>query len=370
MVKNSVTASRCVVDDLMLVDGAGHVYSKRTRPDMNASAKRSVQRSWTRSSRVRAGLVSLALAGGFLVVQAPTVNAAALTTVNWSVSNNQVAATNVTYSYSFKTATAGTIKTITFAVSGAGLAGAPAIAKSYGIGAGTVARAGQTITYTVTSAVAVSAGIPIYIEFSGLTNGSPAGAYTTSITTQTAVPATIDGPTASNAVNLAASNTAVTVTIAKSATFTVDTTAFTLAMDPSLPALADQSQTVNLTVLTNANSGYTLTVADLAAGLQSSSTGNPIIAKVSAGKATSVTWPGADKFGYTVTGTGATIDAAFTGSKYAGYVGAGEQVASRPGPTGGVADTISIVNRVAIDYAAATGDYTDTITYTMTPNYT
>ena len=45
--------------------------------------------------------------------------------MSWSVSNNQVAATNVSYSYSFKTTTAGTIKTITFAVSGAGLGGTP-----------------------------------------------------------------------------------------------------------------------------------------------------------------------------------------------------------------------------------------------------
>ena len=43
------------------------------------------------------------------------------TNMSWTVSNNQVAATNVSYAYSFKTATAGTIKTITFAVSGAGL---------------------------------------------------------------------------------------------------------------------------------------------------------------------------------------------------------------------------------------------------------
>ena len=56
--------------------------------------------------------------------------------MSWSVSNNQVGATAVTYSYSFKTATAGTIKTITFAVSGAGLAGTPAINRNYGIGAG------------------------------------------------------------------------------------------------------------------------------------------------------------------------------------------------------------------------------------------
>jgi hypothetical protein len=309
------------------------------------------------------------LACGVVATRTPTANAAPLTTVNWSVSNNQSGATAVTYSLSFKTATTGTIKTISWVVSGAGLAGTPSIAKSFGIGAGTVARAGQTITYTVTTGVAVSRGIPIYVELSGLTNPA-VGIYTTNVTTSTATPTVIDGPTTSNAITLAAGNTASTVTIAKSATFTVDTTDFTLVMDPSLPELADQSQVVNLTVRTNANSGYTLTVADLATGLQSASTGNPIIADVSAGKATSLLWPGANKFGYTVSGTGATIDAAFAGEKYSGYASTGEQIASRPGPTGGTADTIVIVNRVAIDYSAATGDYADSITYTMTPNYT
>src|SRR6476659_4517501 len=274
-----------------------------------------------RWGKTRAGVCAVALVLAAAVVsiaQATPAGAAALTNVSWSVSNNQVSATNVTYAYSFKTATTGTIKTITFLVSGAGLAGAPAIAKNYGIGAGTVARAGQTITYTVTSAVSVSTGIPIYIEFSGLTNTSTAGSYTTTITTQTSAPATIDTAT-SPAVTLAANNTAVLVTVAKSLTFTIDTTAFEPDLDPSLPALADQTQTVGLTVQTNANSGYTLSVADNAAGLQSASTGNPTIADVSAGKASSVTWPGAAKFGYTVTGTGATIDSAFTGSKYSGY---------------------------------------------------
>src|SRR5439155_278253 len=169
--------------------------------------------------------------------------------------------------------------------------GPPAIVKTYGIPAGTVARSGQTITYTVTSAVSVAASVPIYIELSGLTNGTPAGGYTTSVTTQTSAPATIDGPTTSNTVTLAANNTAVTVTLDKSLTFTLDTTAFTLAMDPSLPALADQSQNVGLTIQTNANSGYTLTVADSGTGLQSAGAGNPTIADVSSGKATSVTWP-------------------------------------------------------------------------------
>jgi hypothetical protein len=323
-----------------------------------------------RQHRGTALFAAFALVAGLLVMLAPAAGAAALTNINWSVSNNQAGATAVNYSYAFKTATTGTIKTITFAVSGAGLAGAPAIVRNYGIPAGSVGIAGQTITYTVTTPVSVSANIPIYLEFSGLTN--PAlGTYTTSITTQTAVPATIDGPTVSNTVTMAATSTAVSVAIAKSLTFTIDTTAFTLAMDPSLAALADQSQTVNLTVQTNAHSGYTLNVNDLATGLQSAATGNPTVAKVSTGKATSVVWPGSPNWGYTVTGTGATIDPQFSGSKYAGYVsGAGEQVASRATATGGTADTIAVADRVAIDFSVPSTVFTDTITYTATPNYT
>ncbi len=312
-------------------------------------------------------LAALAAVGAFAFSAAPA-NAAALTKMSWSVSNNQVGATNVKYSYAFSTATAGTIKTITFVVSGSGLAGTPTISRNYGIGAGTVARAGQTITYTVTTAVAVAAGIPIYLEFSGLTNSATAASYTTAITTQTAVPATIDTGTPA-AVTLAANNTAVTVAIDQSLTFTIDKTAFELDLDPSLPALADQTSAVGLTVQTNANSGYTLSVGDSATGLQSSSTGNPVIAKVSAGKATSATWPGAGFWGYTVTGTGATVDPAFSGARYAGYAAAGEQIASRATSTGGTADTITLTNRVAIDFTAAAGIYSDVLTYTVTPNY-
>ena len=83
------------------------------------------------------------LAACLLALWASPAKAAALTNTSWTVSNNQVSATGVSYSYSFKTATAGTIKTITFAVSGAGLGGAPTITRAYGIGAGTVARVGR-----------------------------------------------------------------------------------------------------------------------------------------------------------------------------------------------------------------------------------
>jgi hypothetical protein len=331
--------------------------------------------------RVRRQALSLVTAlmmmGGFVVVTSTNALAAGtLTNLSWATSNNQAAATAVNYSYSFKTATAGTIKTISFTVSGAGLAGAPAIVVAYGVGAGTVARAGQVITYTVTAAVAVSAGIPIFIELSGLTNPA-AGSYTTAIATNTAAPAVIDSGT-TPAVVFAASNTAKTIVVAQSLTFTLDTTAFTLNMDPSLPALADQSYTSNITILTNANSGYTLTVSDNTTGLQSSSAGNPTIPQVSTSMATAVAWPAAPvtAAGYTVTGTGVgdagfSVNAAFVGgTKYGGYRNAGDVVASSTTATGATANTIAITDQTEIDYATASGTYTDTLTYTATPNYT
>jgi hypothetical protein len=316
------------------------------------------------------------LMAGLGVITTQSVLAAGLTNLSWAVSNNQAAATPTNYAYSFKTATTGTIKTVTFTVSGAGLAGAPAIVVAYGIGAGTVGRAGQVITYTVTAAVSVSAAIPIYIELSGLTNPA-AGSYTTAIATNTAVPAVIDNGT-TPAVVFAATNTSKTIVVAKSLTFTLDTTAFQLTMDPSLPALADQSYTSNITILTNANSGYTLTVSDLATGLQSASAGNPTIPQVSTSMATAVAWPAApvNVTGYTVTGTGVgdagfAVNAAFAGgTKYAGYRNAGDVVASSTTATGATANTCAITDQTAIDYATASGTYTDTITYTATPNYT
>ena len=317
--------------------------------------------------RRRAVVSTVVISAGALALVSPAA-AGTPTSMSWALSNNQAGAAGVTYSYSFTAATTGIIKFVTFAVSGSNLLGTPTVVANYGIPAGTVARSGQTITYTVTTPISVTAGTPIYLSFGANTNPTTAGTYSTVITTQTSTPTTIDTGTTPT-VTLAASNTAVVVSVAQSLSFTINKTAFELDMDPSLAGLADQTAAVALTVLTNANSGYTLAVADSATGLQSSSTGNPVIAAVSTGKATSVAWPGAPKWGYTVTGTGATIDAAFTGPKYAGYVSAGETIASHAGPTGGTADTITVTNRVAINYAVPSGVYSDTITYTVTPNY-
>lgn len=323
--------------------------------------------------RARIALVAIALMGATMLVASPA-GAAVLTNPSWSVSNSQVSATGVTYTFQFTTATAGTVGSVAMTVP-AGTAGTPAIASNYGVGAGSIALASNTLTYTVTSPASIAAGTPILISVSGLTNTSTAGDYTSTITTKdnaSPTPATIDSATTA-AVTFGANNTAVTAVVAKSLTFTNNTSSFTWLLDPSLAALSDLTKDVTLTVKTNAGAGYTVAVKN--SGLVS---GTYSIPAVSTGVATGVATAsfGANKYGYKVAVTaggssGAAAQSALaTSGNYVGYTtGAGETAVSASGPTGNTADSIVITNRVKIDYTTKAGTYADTITYIVTPSY-
>ena len=85
---------------------------------------------------------------------------------------------------------------------------------------------------------------------------------------------------------------------------TLDTTPLTLTRARLVPALVYQSYTSNIAVLTNANSGYTLTVFDNPTAFYNVSARNCTIPKVSASMSGAVAWPGAPagQTGYTVRG--------------------------------------------------------------------
>ncbi|MGH9110056.1 MAG: hypothetical protein ACRDY3_11440, partial [Acidimicrobiales bacterium] len=185
-----------------------------------------------------------------LAASAGTATAGALNPVSWSVSNNEVGTTGVTYTFAFKTATAGIIKKVTMTVP-AGTAGTPAMVANVGVGAGTIALASTTLTYTLTAAITVPAATTVELVVNGITNTSTAGTGKSTVTTEAATSVTIDSAT-SQTVSFATSNTVVTVSVAESTTFTNTLPAFHLYMDPSLPALATQTKTVPLTVKTNA----------------------------------------------------------------------------------------------------------------------
>lgn len=326
----------------------------------------------SRTVRAKLALVISAAVIAASAVLAGPASAATLTNPSWAVSNSQTGASSVTYTYQFTTATAGVVASVTMTVP-SGTAGSPAVAANYGIGAGSIALSGTTLTYTVTTAVSIAAGIPLYISVSGLTNTTTSGSYTSTITTQTSVPATIDSATTA-AVTFGGSNTAVTAVVAKSLTFTNDTASFSLQLDPSLAALSDQSKTVTLTVKTNAGGGYSLAVLDT--GLK---VGTYQIPAVSSGTSVGVASGsfGANKFGYAVAvtaggGSGLAAQGALaTSGTSVGYITAagGQNAAVATAPTGSAGDTIAITNRVKIDYSTPAGAFADTISYVVTPTY-
>jgi hypothetical protein len=313
-----------------------------------------------------AGLAILAL---LTFQQASPARAAALTGVGWSVSNSQISATNVTYSWQFTPASTATLSTITMTVP-VNTAGAPAIAANYGIGAGSVAMVGTTVTYTVTVPASISSGTPIYIELSGFTNTDTAADYTSDVATDDGSP--VDAGT-SPLVSFGANATAVTVVVSKSMTVTNDTAAFTLLMDPGVAALSDLNKDVTLHIKTNAGNGYTLNVK---AGLLTS--GGLTIAAISPGIGTGVATGSftPNTFGYMMSAaagnaSGVAVQGAGLSvpNDYVGYTVAGEDVAIATGPTGAAGDTMVLNNRVSINYDTPGGVYTATITYTVTPSY-
>jgi hypothetical protein len=128
---------------------------------------------------------------------------AALSLTRAAQTNNFVAS-KAYYDISFRTATAGAIKTITMDFPTGTSVGSALIVEAVGIGPGTLAASpGEVLTYTVTNAVNVPALTNIRIQISNINNPpTPSGSFTVSITTRNAANAIIDGPTATSAYNM------------------------------------------------------------------------------------------------------------------------------------------------------------------------
>lgn len=340
-------------------------------------------------TRRMAVVAVLALAATTMIGVSSASAAATLTNTTWSVSNNQASAPAVTYTFELTTGSAGTIGSVTATVP-TDTAGTVGLGTVYGLSAGTVSFVAGTaktstaaatlgvLTYTVTTPASVPAGTPLYIEFTGLTNTATTGPYTSTVTTLDSASATIDTGTSSS-VSIAGTSTAVTVQIPKSLTFTNDTPSFTLQMDPSVPALSDQTKAVTVTVMTNAGSGYTLTANDTGLTAPSATGTTPAttytIPAASTGTAVGVTSFAANTFGVSAALTGgvnslAALQGALAPSgDYVGYTTTGQALVVATKPTGGSADSLVLTNRLKIDYNTAAGTYTDSITYTAAPLY-
>jgi hypothetical protein len=329
----------------------------------------------SRTHRTAAGwltrsLVGLLLMAGLVGLTAVPASAATgtLTKISWSVNNSQTAKTGITYSYAFTTATAATLTAVTMTVP-SGTAGTPAVGTVYGLGAGTVALSGTTLTYTVTTPASVAASIPVYLSFTGLTNTATAGSYTSVITTDKSGPTAVDTGT-SGSVTFGSSSTAATVNVGQTLTFTNNNPAFSLDVDPTM-LNSNQTASVVLTVQTNASQGYTLSMSDT--GLSRTSP-SYTIPDVSTGPAVGVaTFPskGWGVSGILTTGgtDGATLASGLAGGDWVGYPSTPATFLSATGPTGTTADTLTLTDQVGVDYSVPDGTYTDTINYVATPTY-
>lgn len=117
------------------------------------------------------------------VVLATAAEAASLTSATWSVSASTTGATGVSYTYSFTTATASSLSSVSMTVP-SGTGGSPTVGavSPAALAGGTASLGGTTVTYSFTAAPVV-AGQAVSIQINGLTNTSTAGGYTSAITT-------------------------------------------------------------------------------------------------------------------------------------------------------------------------------------------
>jgi hypothetical protein len=336
-----------------------------------------------RAGRLAAGLIATAGVGvGAVGALAGTAGAAGtLTNVQVSVSNDTTGATGVTYSVNFTTATASTLTSVTISGFDSSLAGTPTVAECFGLNCSgaTASVSSGTITLTLSSQ-SVAANVPVLVELSGLTNQTVAGTDTLAVSTvdtSGSTSTTVD--TASTSLAFGQSTTAVTVAVPEALQFTNSApdiyvtpipnggvadaacgTGYSASTTPpgDVATSAAEPCPVVLSVLTNANGGYTLTA-------EASALTNTAHSGVTLPEGTPAS--GSNAFGI----VSATVTGGTAGATSGGYntTGSPTVLMSSSGPTGNTANTDSIQNGASVNYGQAAGTYTGTITYAVTPSY-
>ena len=140
---------------------------------------------------------------GSIIEQLRHVERVTLSLTRDSQTNNFVAS-KAYYDISFRTATAGVIKSIVMDFPAGTSVGSALIVEATGIGPGTLAAsAGEVLTYTVTNAVNVPALTNIRIQISNINNpATPSASFILTVQTRNPANAIIDGPTATSAYNI------------------------------------------------------------------------------------------------------------------------------------------------------------------------
>jgi hypothetical protein len=146
--------------------------------------------------------------GAFAIALATPANAAVIEQASWDVSNNQTATVGTTYTYQATVVSAAIIGSITIALPDAP-ALPPTLGPIFGIGAGSLTTSNNMLVYTVQKPVIVPAGTILYLQFSGITNTTRQGWFSSIITTISAGPKPIivDAGQTSNVAFLTHNNT-------------------------------------------------------------------------------------------------------------------------------------------------------------------
>lgn len=123
--------------------------------------------------------------GAFALALALPANAEVIDQASWQVSNDQTSIAGVTYTYDATVASAAVVGSITIALPNAPTI-LPTLGPIFGIGAGTLSTVNNMIVYTVTKPAIVAAGTNVYLQFSGITNTSRQGWFSSIVTTMSA----------------------------------------------------------------------------------------------------------------------------------------------------------------------------------------
>ena len=343
-----------------------------------------LERNPRKTSRTVAAMAMVAaLTGGAVALtSSPAFAAGTLSGVNLSVSNNAASLGGVTntatYTWNFTTATTGTLTSLSFTVPSGTTGSSLTVGTTYGLGACTVGAAtlaATTVTVALTTCGSIAASTPVSVPISGFTNSTTTtGAFSSVASTYTGSSVLNDSGTAGS-VNFASNQTAVTVVVPNSLTFTNSATAVSLLAVPGTVATASP---VVLGVSTNARNGYTLSGCVTAGNILTGATSGATIASASNTAVAALPTSGSTSAlgaQATLTGTGASLQATWagtTGSNYLGYAATcgttgAEKISSNTGPTTG--DTLTLTNGVGVSATQTADTYLGKITYQVVPSY-
>lgn len=339
--------------------------------------------------------------------------AAALTSYSLKINNSQAAATGVTYTFQWTVSATTDIKQIDIQIctTASGTCSAPsgfAAGNEPTLQADNIAGTGRTVTSPTDNAFRVVVTTPgtqtattMSLVFTGVVNPSTVNStyYARTTTYSDTGTSVIDGPTTTAFAVLDTTSIAVSATVDPLFTFTVapvntgtvngDTInvgGVTAAAIPfgSLNTTTASVSAHDLTVVTNANNGYTITASTSATSqtgfppLVSGATNN--IDNFTGTNASPATWSAPNGgtantdtgfFGYTTNDSTlciGTVDR-FTngGPNYAGFSTVGREVACNSSPV--TTETTRVGWKIAINALQPAGSYTGTVILVATPTY-